>query len=912
VSTFIQFAALGLGGGAVYVLLAQGMLLVYRGSGVLNLAHGAFAMLGAFLFYELHQLDGWSFAPAFLTVLAAGAGLGLATHFGLMRPLRHASSLSRVIATLGILLTLQAVGVLIWGPNPLILTSFLPQKVFDVHGTFVPEDRLLLLLIAVVATVVIWSMYRLTTVGLAMRGAAENPRGVAALGWSPDALAALNWGAGGALAAAAGTLIAPVSGLYVPTLVFLVIPALAVALIAKFESLPLVLLGGLAIGIAQSEMAFYVTQPGVSDSVPFVVIIVFLALRGKALPARGFVADRFAAVGSGIVRLPVVLPLAILFGGLLLFVFQPPLNNAVTTSIAFAIGLLSVVVVTGYAGQLSLAQFAFSGISALVAARLVAGAGAPFIVALLVGVLATIPAGIIIGLPALRTRGVSLAAVTLGLGVNVQEVLLNNPSWTGGPSGTPVGVTKLFGLSLDTAAHPNRYAFFAFACLFICLLAVASVRRGRMGRRLIAVKANERAAAALGVSVTEAKLYAFALAALIAGVAGIVIGFQGQTVLYDQFSPTNSIFAVAYAVIGGVGYLIGPLFGAGFAAGGFGNYLFNWALSGTVDKWVNLIGGLSLMLILVTQPRGMAAAHVEALHHLVARIRRRPAVRSAPPPAQEVVDAEPRSEAKVAPTTLSVQNLTVRFGGLTAVNDLTLDVATGEIVGLIGPNGAGKTTMIDAVTGFVRASSGRMTIGGREIHGWSAHRRARAGLSRSFQSLELFEDMTVRDNLRTASDSRDRLAYVSNLVASRNEALAPAAIAAIREFQLEPYLDMLPADLPYGRRRLVAVARAVATGPSILLLDEPAAGLDETETSELAALVRRLARAWGIGVLVIEHDMTFVMSTCDRIVVLDFGQEIGRGTPAEVATDQRVIAAYLGEEIDADVATAVADGLEAV
>jgi ABC-type branched-subunit amino acid transport system ATPase component len=170
----------------------------------------------------------------------------------------------------------------------------------------------------------------------------------------------------------------------------------------------------------------------------------------------------------------------------------------------------------------------------------------------------------------------------------------------------------------------------------------------------------------------------------------------------------------------------------------------------------------------------------------------------------------------------------------------------------------------------------------------------------------------VRDNLRTASDSRDRLAYVSNLVASRNEALAPAAIAAIREFQLEPYLDMLPADLPYGRRRLVAVARAVATGPSILLLDEPAAGLDETETSELAALVRRLARAWGIGVLVIEHDMTFVMSTCDRIVVLDFGQEIGRGTPAEVATDQRVIAAYLGEEIDADVATAVADGLEAV
>jgi sulfate-transporting ATPase len=748
-----------------------------------------------------------------------------------------------------------------------------------------------------------------------MRASAENLRGVAALGRSPDALAALNWGVGGMMAAAAGMLIGPITGLVVPQLVFLVIPALAVALMARFVSVPMVLFGGLAIGIAQSEMANYVTQPGVSDSLPFVVIIVVLALRGRSLPTRGFVADRFAAVGSGIVDLKIVIPLITLVGLLVLFVFSPELNTAVTTSLAFAIVLVSVVVVTGYAGQLSLAQFAFGGISALVAGRLVGSAGFPFIVAVIVGLLASIAAGLIIGLPALRTRGVSLAAVTLGLGVTVQEVLLNNPNWTGGPSGTPVGVVHIFGLAMDTADHANRYTVFALICFAISALAVASMRRGRMGRRLIAVKANERAAAALGVSVREAKLYAFALGGAIAGLAGIVIAFQGQTVLYDSFSPTNSIFAVAYAVIGGVGFVIGTVFGAMFAAGGLGNYISNLVLSG-IDSWINLIGGVSLLLILVTQPAGMASSHGAALKHVIARVRRLLPERSreaAPaatpglvavaampddPGVSEPASADGSGMGAAENTKLTVKGLTVRFGGVTAVNDVSLEVKSGEVVGLIGPNGAGKTTLIDAVTGFVSMAAGEIRLGDSEIQRWAPHQRSRAGLSRSFQSLELFEDMTVEDNLRTASDSRDRIAYVSNLVTPRNEPLGQSAVAATREFHLGPYLDARPADLPYGRRRLVAVARAVASKPSILLLDEPAAGLDETETRELAALVRRLAKIWNIGVLVVEHDMSFVMNTCDTIVVLDFGSEIGRGTPDEVSRNPHVVAAYLGDATD--------------
>jgi sulfate-transporting ATPase len=220
------------------------------------------------------------------------------------------------------------------------------------------------------------------------------------------------------------------------------------------------------------------------------------------------------------------------------------------------------------------------------------------------------------------------------------------------------------------------------------------------------------------------------------------------------------------------------------------------------------------------------------------------------------------------------------------------------VVGLIGPNGAGKTTLIDVVTGFTRQHSGTVTLDEQPIDRWSARRRARAGIARSFQSLELFEDLTVRDNLRTASDRRDPLAYLSDLVWPGDPPLSSTAIAAVREFGLEDDLDRRPSELPYGRRRLVGIARAVATKPSVLLLDEPAAGLDERETAELGDLVRRLAREWGLAVLLVEHDVSLVMSVCDRIVALDFGIVIAGGTPDEIRRNEAVVAAYLGRDED--------------
>ncbi|UUU28660.1 branched-chain amino acid ABC transporter permease/ATP-binding protein [Streptomyces sp. CA-210063] len=912
----LRFALLGLGLGALYALTAHGIVLVYRGSGVLNFAHGAIGMAGAYVQWELSTQHGVPYWPATACGVLASAVLGVLTHLLVLRPLRRASTLARLVGTLAVFIVITAIAVKRYGDSLELVPGKLPTELLTIAGATISEDRVWLLGIAVLVTALLHLLYKRTLFGLGTTAVAENEGAAAALGWSPDLIATGNWALGSALAGLTGILIVPVIGLSVTGLTTLLLSALAAALVGRFSSFPITLAGGLVIGIVQSELTRFGSDiTGLASSVPFLVIALVLVARGRALPLRGTFLDRLPALGTGRVR-PVALAVAVAVGLLLVSVSTPLWADAITNTLVMSLIILSIVVVTGYAGQVSLAAYALAGTGAFIAGHTAADWGWPFELALLAGVLGTVPIGLLFALPAVRTRGVNLAIITLGLGTTLEAMVFQNTdlSTSPGSDGIAVGRQTLFGISVSGVDHPQRYAAVVLVLFVAATLVVANVRRSRTGRRLIAVRANERAAAALGIDVRAAKLYAFGLSAAVAALAGVLTGFRSTSVVFSDFASFDSITALGLAVIGGVGFLVGPLFAATFAAGTVGARFGDLVLPG-LSEWMPLIGGIILVLTLVGNQDGIGKDigkqaegirrrlsprrdTVTATAARTAATAARAASAGSATSAASAASAASADEAAVpraAPLPLHVRGLTVRYGGVVAVDGLSLDVEPGQVVGLIGPNGAGKTSAIDAVTGFTRAASGGVRLGDREVTRLPVHRRAAAGLSRSFQSLELFEDMTVLDNLYAACDRPGRWTFLTDLVRPGSRPLPAHVLVAVREFGLQDSLDRPVGDLSYGERRLLAIARAVAASPSVLLLDEPAAGLSDDETRELARLVRRLAEDWGMGVLLVEHDVDMVMSVCDQVVVLDFGRLICAGTPEEVRRDPAVRAAYLGD-----------------
>jgi ABC-type branched-subunit amino acid transport system ATPase component/branched-subunit amino acid ABC-type transport system permease component len=1033
VNDLMGYALLSLGTGALYALVAAGVVVVQRGAGVLNIAQGALVAWAAYAFHGAFQAWSLPLPLAAAVAVLSTAAIGLVFHLLVMRPLRDATPLIRLMATLGLLIILQSLLTLMYGTPVRSSPTVLPTGKITLFDLAVGLDVLVRLGVVVALLAALGAAFRFTTLGLAATAVTENPRAAATFGWSPDMLAAGAWCVGSALAGLGGVLLAPLQNpLSSSNLMLLIVPALAVALVAHFRSFAVVLAAGVLLGAVELEtqvqlIADHPGWRGVDRAIPLLVIVFYLAVRGRGIPERGHVSELHPVLGSGRVYWPALG--ATLAGTLALIWLVLPDDwvNSLDANALWAMVILSVVVLVGFTGQLSLAQLAFSGVAALIAGRLVAVRGWPLEVALGLGVAGTALAGLLFALPALRTRGLHLAVVTLGLGAAVDAILFQRGYHSpapkgalsalfgdlGSPEGTVVGDTSLLGIPLNKVENPKAFATLAVLTFVLLAVAVANLRRGRAGRRLIAVRTNERAAAALGISVVGAKLYAFALSAAIAGFGGVLYTFYiyGELGNIDYgggvFSPFNSILLIAYAVVGGVGWVSGAFAGATMAIGALATRIGAWfghlltgvaalvralaallgalvgysvgtgvrrrlqspasrmpsaegrlrffsrrlravglgraraltarlapwsggfllvvlavvfggrvlAWLGNLDRYVPLIGGLVLVVVLSRSGGGMAPENARAVRRLVNRHWPAASARRASrdlahvarmldaptgppyPDAGPAAAGDPGSPAR--PAVLSVWGLTVRFGPVSVVRSVDLRVEPGKIVGLIGPNGAGKTTVIDAITGYTPSTASALMLGDVRLDRLPAHRRARAGVSRSFQNLELFEDLTVLENIQAASDPRDGVAYLTDLVLPRSRPLPPAACAAIDAFGLRGDLLRTVSELPYGRRRLLAIARAVAARPSVLLLDEPCAGLDETESAQLAALLRRLADDWGLGILLNEHDMDVVMAVCDRVVVLDAGDRIAEGSPAQVRRDPRVRVAYLGEDVPA-------------
>jgi len=911
VDVVIQFALLGAATGSLVALVALGVVISYRSSGVLNLSIGAIGAFGAYLCYSLRDEYGWPMPLALTAGVASGALLGALTQRLVVRSLREASAVAKLIASLGMLLLIQGSIDLIWpkdseGPLGGYPRSILPTDAVHIaDGIVIGTDRIILAVSALAIALTLGAVLKKTLFGLATSAVAEEREVAAIGGWSPSTIELVNYVIAGVLASAAMIFVAPIAGLDAIALTLLIIPAVAAALVGRFTSLIVTVAAAVMIGVLQAELSRF--QPdiagwlgfaqeslsGLPAAVPMLVIIVFTVWSGHLRSARGDLIVKQPIPGDGRVRPAVVIP-ALAAMALWIAMAGPGWSDSIGLSLILATLALSVVVVTGFAGQLSLAQFALAGFGAWVAAKSYSELGASFGVSLIIAIVLTIPVGLLVALPALRTRGVTLAIATLGFAIMIQALVFNNGSLTGGISGISVPHPTLFGVALNPIGNAETYNWVILTSFVLCATLVANIRRGRTGRRLLALRSNERAAASLGVGIYAAKLYAFAVAAGIAALSGVLLAFRQENVVFNTFSVFGSFTAVQYAVMGGVGWVSAAPIAGLFAAGGV-IQRFGRELIGLPPGWIVVFAGAGILFILRHRPDGIASGMSANLRRLAQRIaravarKRKPA--AAPKPRLETVAAEP-----VTPATLEVRDLTVRFGGVAALTDVSLRVCPGEVLGLIGPNGAGKTTLMDAVTGFTTPQSGTVTLDGRTIGKWTPERRARAGIGRSWQGVELFNELTVLDNLLVASDRQEASRYLTDLVRPGQQAWSPVMQQVVRDFELEQWLDLRPQALPHGIQHLVGIARAICAVPSVLLLDEPAAGLDQDERNEVAKTIRQIAREQGIGILLVEHDVPLVMRTCDRIVVLDFGNQIAEGSPEEIARNARVVEAYLGEE----------------
>lgn len=640
----LSYLVLGVGAGASIAMLALGLVLTNRSSGVVNFGHAALGMYCAYVFYEfretgdlvlpilglparLHLLARPTVVTAFLVVLPYAALVGLAVYIGIFRWLRHSPPLSRVVASIGLFLYLWAMVALRFPTAPLT-RPFLPGGSLRLLGRLVFVDRLVIAAIAVVLTAVLWAVYRFTTFGLASTAAAENEKGAVLIGLDADRLAAANWMISTVLAALAVILVARINSLDPLALSLLVVPALAAALLGGFRSFAAVAACGFAIGMLQNELvnlqagAPSLAGLGLQQGLPFVLILVALAFRGKTLPTRGEIIDARLPDSPEPRAVLVWAAGALAVGVVVMLTAGDDVRTAVVNSAIAVVGSLSVVVLTGYIGQISLAPFAFAGVAAFSLVKL-GTAGVPFPLAPLLAALVATAVGVAVGIPALRVRGINLAITTLGAAVAIEELLFKW-GWFTGADGAQAPAPSVGPFDFSVATKGSAFPRPAFGILVLVVaaasaVAVAHLRQGTTGLHWLAVRTNERAAAAAGIDVSRAKLVAFGLSAFLAGVAGCLLAYRNRTLSVSSFGVFLSLALLAITYLAGIASVSGAVLAGALAPLGVFTLLQHGGLPTEVSKYAFALNGALLMVVAVLAPSGITGAVLGALRRRLAR-----------------------------------------------------------------------------------------------------------------------------------------------------------------------------------------------------------------------------------------------------------------------------------------------------
>ena len=694
----IRSVLLGLGSGALITAIAIGVVLTYRGSGVVNFANGALAMFTSYIYDDLRRSGrlflpplpnpfapiegivhksgshsfklphwptsvkvashGMGFWEALILALVVAAVTGAVMHFVVFKPLRTAPILAKVVASVGVLILLQATVVLRFSSTARAVRPVIKKRPMHLPGNIlVPQDQILLFVFVVAVTVLLWTVFRYTKFGLATRAAAENEKGAILLGFSPDFLAGTNWVLSSVLAGLFGVLFATVNSSIDPiTVTLLIVPALGAALLGSFTSFSLTAVAGLGIGMAQSLLGYLGTKnwfphasnqplPGVKEALPFLIVVAALFLRGRSLPTRGQLsigrlpfapAPRFVLPGTVITS-----ALTLVF----LLTLSPNWRLALTNTLIGVLICLSLTIVTGFVGQISLAQMALAGVAGFTLSKLTTTtAHVPFPVGPLVGAVVAAAFGVAFAIPALRVRGVNLAVVTLAASVAVENFVFLNPRWSGGIKGANVPPPRLGGLKFGPD-DPGRFTtigyhgdgklpnpWFGVFCLIVVValaLMTINLRRSTTGRRMLAVRSNERAAAGAGVNVSGTKVLAFGLSAFVAGLAGGLSGYRFGSVTAQFFGSFPSLTFLAFAYIGGISSVTGAVLGGTLVAGGL---VFT-----ALQQWFHIpqnytlyLGGIGLILNAVRNPDGLAGTF-RLTGAQLARLRHRMVPAAGPP-----------------------------------------------------------------------------------------------------------------------------------------------------------------------------------------------------------------------------------------------------------------------------------------